>query len=136
MKNLFLGLTLAAGLLTNAATAQHTAAGGPPTPAARAERLTATMTERLQLTPEQSKKVGEINLKYADEAKALKEERKGAKGGEPGAFKDLKDQKNAELKDVLTADQYTKWIAMERQTIERRKEMHHVQKADQRPDKQ
>jgi len=132
MKTLITALTLAAGLFTSAASAQQTQpAPVPATPEQRAERQTLMMTKRLHLTPEQVEKVKAINLKYVNDAKAMHEERKDDKNAKPGAFHDMKQQKDAELKEVLTAGQYTDYLAMEQKVIDRHKEAHEKRKAEQ-----
>lgn len=128
MKKLILGLALAAGLFTTAS-AQDQAPEGR-TPQERADRLTAMMTKRLELTPDQSEKVRTINLKYADQAKAVHEERKQDKGAQPGALKDMKASKDAELKQVLNPEQYTKWMEMEKQMVEKHKERREARRSN------
>ena len=77
------------------------------TPAERAEKRTAKMTKHLDLNSEQAAKVKAINLKYAQK----REELRGAKGEKSDRFeqmKSMKDAQKAEMKAVLTTEQFTK----------------------------
>lgn len=123
MKKLFLGLALAAGLIATTAHAQDARGGGANiTPEQRAERQTAMMTKRLGLSPDQVEKVKAINLKHAQDAQAVRDARKDEKGAQPGAMKDMKAEKDAELKAVLTPEQFTTWTQMEANMQERRQQ--------------
>ena len=86
------------------------------TPEERVSKQVEMMTKQLDLTADQQAKIKEINLKYsqqmADHAKQSKEEMK--KNREK--METQMEAKNAELKQVLTPEQYEKWQ-------EKRKEM-------------
>ncbi len=64
-----------------------------------AAKRTEMMTKNLSLNSEQVKKVKEINLDYA----------RKMDGVSGSAWTKLDDERDAEFKKVLTADQYTKW---------------------------
>jgi hypothetical protein len=107
MKPAIKHLALATALLvTTVATAQggHRE-GEKKSPEERAEHLTARMTETLDLTPEQTGRVKEINLRYAQ---ALTDVRNEAADPEVkrARAKDLKERRDTELGGVLTTEQY------------------------------
>jgi hypothetical protein len=102
----------------------------PMPPAERAAKLTEWMKTNLQLTNEQEKPVHEINLKYADKTEELRI------SNEPRAqkFKKLKgynDDKDKELKVLLTADQFKTYQAKKAEVKEEFKAKAKEKKKDQ-----
>ncbi|GAB3709800.1 hypothetical protein GCM10027592_46290 [Spirosoma flavus] len=81
------------------------------TPEERANWQTIRMKEALNLSPDQEKSVSEINLKYAQQAQPLLEN-----GGRN--LKTLREarsimkNKNKDMKDVLTSDQFKQYQAI------------------------
>lgn len=90
------------------------------TPEERAKLQTAFLRERLSLTEEQLPKVSAINLKSAEKMQPVIT-------GDQGPFKkrremkEIGDEKDAEMKGVLTADQYTKYLAAKEEMQEKLK---------------
>jgi len=77
---------------------------GNASPEDRAKRLTLVMKDRLSLTAAQEPKVAAINLKFAkkmEEARKIKDQ-----ATQDRTILDLSKQKDAELKAVLTPDQF------------------------------
>lgn len=103
-----------------AAQAQPTSERGG-TPGERAEKLTARMAENLDLTEEQQAKVGEINLKYANETASLREETREQREETRASMKEIRQQQEAELKQVLTEEQRLKYEARRDERQDRRK---------------
>lgn len=86
--------------------------GGPGggDPQQMAERQTAHMTDALKLTPQQRSSVQTINLKYAQQRKSLFEANRDADREAMRPKMDaLQQQQDAELDQVLTADQRATW---------------------------
>jgi len=87
------------------------------TPAERATALTAMMADKLDLTPEQKGKVGELNLKYANQMQPILT-------GSEGPFMKMRQargiqaQKEAELKQLLSPAQFEKYVAAKDQMRE------------------
>ena len=81
------------------------------TPAERAGAQTAMMKEKLSLTDEQLPKVKAINEKYAEEMDPII---KGSGGMlmKMGPIRAVEDKKEAELKGVLSSDQFAQFQAM------------------------
>ena len=81
------------------------------TPAERAGAQTAMMKEKLSLTDEQLPKVKAINEKYAEEMDPII---KGSGGMlmKMGPMRAVEDKKEAELKGVLSSDQFAQFQAM------------------------
>lgn len=115
MNTLIKQLALATALLT----APFLMAQGKPgkeqkTPEERAKHHTERMTQELGLSAEQSAKVGDINLRYADVLADMK-----ASGQDQTAMKEqakaMRDRRDEELKQVLTPEQYGKMMELRAQ---------------------
>jgi len=78
----------------------------PMTPEQHAQRLTKRDEMMFTLTPEQSKKVYDVELEFVSAMEKFRSENKQATPEERGAIMDKKD---AKMKVILTADQYTKY---------------------------
>jgi periplasmic protein CpxP/Spy len=104
------------------------------TPEERAKLRTEHMTKELALSPEQQAKVEAINLKYADQVEAVRSEREAERTAKREAAKAMHDAHDAEMKAVLTADQYTKWVAKKQEAkakhVERREQMREDRKGN------
>ncbi len=91
------------------------------TPEERATRLTEMMKENLKLTPAQEPKVSAINLKYAKKNEEIKKisdttlQRK--------TLKENNKLKDAELKGVLTPEQFTSYLKLAEEMKARRRGM-------------
>ena len=88
------------------------------TPAERAKAQTAMMKGKLGLTDAEAAKVAPINLKYAEKMEPI------IKGPKLPIMKmrdarEVEAQKEAELKGVLTADQFTKFEAGKEEMMEK-----------------
>lgn len=100
----------------------------------RAADRTEQMTKVLGLSPEQAVKVGEINARLDKDVAKMREENATArKSGERpvanGQGRELKAKYEAELKEVLTAEQWTKWEEHQQANKEKRMEMRQERKA-------
>ena len=104
------------------------------TPQERAKARTEHMTKELALSPDQQAKVEAINLKYADQVEAVRSEREAERTAKREAAKAMHDAHDAEMKAVLTADQYTKWVAKKQEAkakhMEKRKQMREERKGN------
>ena len=97
--------------------------GGKGTPEERAKRQTETMKEKLNLTAVQEPKVSAIILKYIkknDETRKIADEAVQRK-----TMQDNNTQKDAELKGVLTADQFKSYLKYVEEMKNRRRGMQH-----------
>ena len=105
---------------TSQVSAQET--GGKRTPEERAKTLTEKMKTELSLTTEQVPKVEAINLKYAklNYEKINTGTRRKLKGYL--AVRNNKIEKDKELKQVLTDDQYKKYEEMGKEIEEKVRE--------------
>ena len=88
------------------------------TPAERAKAQTAMMKVKLGLSDAEAAKVAPINLKYATKMEPI------IKGPKLPLMKmrdarEVEGQKEAELKTVLTADQFTKFEASKEEMMEK-----------------
>ncbi len=99
-------------MLQNTAIAQDCRGFEPPSPADRAAHMTERMTEDLGLNETQAANVQAINEKYAnlihEKMEAFRAEGKRPSRADFDALKPLMEQKDAELKNVLTSEQYAK----------------------------
>ena len=129
MKNLMIIALLAS--MTVAAQAQEK---DRKTPQERAKLRTEHMTKELELSPEQQAKVEAINLKYADRVEAVRAEREAERTAKREAAEAMHAAHDAEMKAVLTADQYTKWVAKKQEAkakhLEKREQMREDRKGN------
>jgi len=121
MKKLILALALVVGLTTLAQEKRGPiGAGDKLTPEQRTEKHLEKMTKDLSLNETQKNQIKELLVKGADERKAHQEERKERKANgvkptveEREAFKAKMEEKrdfmNAEMKKILTPEQFVKW---------------------------
>ena len=92
----------------------------PLVPEQRAANQTAWMKKQLNLTADQIPKVEEINLRYAKEIQAIRTQT-GQGGQKKTAIADLNTKKDAELKNVFTAEQLQLYVQKKAQAVERQK---------------
>ena len=94
------------------------------TPEQRADMQTKRLTQQLSLSADQSAKVRELALAENQELQALRgkfasaDSRKGA-GQE---MKAIQEKYDAQLKSVFSAEQYTKYLQMREERMDKRKE--------------
>ena len=102
---------------------RHGGGRGSASPEDRAKRQTEMMKESLSLTAVQEPKVSAINLKYA---KKLEEVRKVADtAAQRRSAQKLNQQKESELKTVLTAAQFKSYLKQVEEMKARRRGMQH-----------
>lgn len=89
-------------------------------PEKRAAKQTAQMIEKLALSEDQATKVQEINLAYAIKMKEARENNKESREAMKEMRKEMDSAKNAELKAVLTQEQFQTLETMEKQRKPRR----------------
>jgi uncharacterized protein YpuA (DUF1002 family) len=96
------------------------------TPEQRAKAQTAMMKEKLGLTDEQVAKIGALNLKYAEQMDPII---KGTEGQFMKArdVRNVEEQKEAELKGLLSPDQFQKFQAMKEEMREHLMDQIHKQ---------
>ena len=97
----------------------------PMNPQEKAQKLTDWMKTSLKLTDDQVAKVQPINLKYAQKMADTKNSTQDQKA-KMDAMKADEEAKDAELKAVLTPEQYTSWEAkkadMKKEMMEKMKD--------------
>ncbi len=88
------------------------------TPEQRAKALTEVMTTKLGLSPEQTSKVANLNLTYANKMEPLI---KGSEGPfvKMREMRQINEAKEAELKQILTPQQFEKYLASKEQMREK-----------------
>jgi hypothetical protein len=91
------------------------------TPEERAAKLTEWMKTNLQLNGDQVAEVQTINLKYANKTQALQTQLM-SRNEKLQALKDNDKAKDAELKNVLTTDQYNSYQAKKEEIRKQMKE--------------
>ncbi|TMA53751.1 MAG: hypothetical protein E6J71_23900 [Deltaproteobacteria bacterium] len=109
-------LTVAVLLVTASASAQLDGLKDT-TPAERAKAQNAMMRSRLGLTDEQASRVAALNQKYAEKMEPVI---KGSSGPlvKMREVKEIEQQKEAELKQVLSPEQFEKFLAAKDQMRE------------------
>lgn len=83
-----------------------------------AERQTQMMDENLNLSEDQYNTILTINLKYAKEFQNSRDNFKGDREKMRSLRGDLNEKKNAELREVLNADQFDNHIKLEEERAE------------------
>ncbi len=107
-KRVLISLVTVGGFFVTTVFAQ----GGPqqnnqrPSAEEMAQKQTDRMKSKLNLSEEQSKSVYDINLKYAKSNESEYKKAQEAKEKRMEAMKASQDKKDAELKNVLSADQF------------------------------
>jgi hypothetical protein len=109
---------LVVALLASRAPAADLDALKDTTPAERAKAQTAMMKTKLGLSDAEVAKVGPINMKYAERMEPII---KGSEGPliKMRSVRTVEEAKEAELKGVLTADQFTKFEAGKEEMMEK-----------------
>jgi len=92
-----------------------------PTPLQVAYKQTEWMATELKLDDKQKTDVSNINLKYAKLRDEIFQANKGNREVIQPKVKELNSQKNAELKKVLTAEQFAQLVKMEQKRAEEQK---------------
>lgn len=115
MKTLLIKVALTSALLLPTMSfAQDLSDDDKKTPEERAKRRTEKMTAELGLDGQRADAIYPINLSYARTTAELKQQ-KLAKEQMQSRMTALKDKRDADLKLVLTAEQYTKMLALREQ---------------------
>lgn len=103
-----------------------------PSPEEMAKKQVERLTEVLDLTAEQAKKIEAINLKYLKEGKAKRDAMRDKKEQEREAMKaerkKVMDAHNAEIKTVLNEMQYAKYEGFRAAKKERKEHRGHGKK--------
>lgn len=92
------------------------------TPEERAQRLTAKMTEKLKLTPDQSSRISDINLGIAKKNEGIRGNASMAKEEKAKIIKSNHEARLSMYRDVLTPEQMTQYEAWEAAKKEKREE--------------
>ncbi|QIP14987.1 hypothetical protein G8759_21350 [Spirosoma aureum] len=92
------------------------------TPEERATRQTTRMKEALNLSAEQETSVADINLKYAKQMQSLLETG-GRNLKTARTAKSSMKSKDNELKEVLTKDQFNKYLTLKEDMMSQMKEL-------------
>ena len=87
----------------------------PGDPAERAERQTLLMQEKLSLSGKQLEKVRDINQRYAVKQADAWKQAAGDREAVREAMGVLREDKNSELKKVLTTEQFQQYEALEQE---------------------
>ena len=77
--------------------------------------MTQRMTTNLGLSEEQARAVGQINARFAGRVEEQRQQ-------QAGAMREIAAQRDAELKEVLTEQQYARHLARKQEMQERRRE--------------
>ena len=79
------------------------------TPEQRAEKMTARMTEKLQLDNYQAARVKDLNFSLAAKMKAIKDAHQGNREAAKAEVKLVKEDHKLALQEVLNEEQWTKF---------------------------
>lgn len=90
------------------------------TPQQMAEKMTTRMKTKLTLTPEQEKKIYDINLEFAKKQAELRKENSEKMKSQS----DLRKKQQEKINDILTPEQKAKLEEMKATKMERKKSPH------------
>lgn len=97
--------------------------GGPNMdPTEMATRQTERMTTALDLNEEQAASIQEINLTYANIMMEAREKRTGDREEMRATMEGIRTDKDAEIKTVLTEEQYATFVKLQAEQREKRGE--------------
>ena len=114
MNKLRISLAAAFVMLVSVMVAQPGGGRGQQmSPEDRAAKQTSSMVGELDLDADQAAKVEEINLRYGKEQQTFREENRGNRETMMAGMKALMEKKDAELKAILTPEQYAKHEKMQ-----------------------
>lgn len=123
-KALPLALLLALAGAAQAADAPAAAQPAPAPPMAARQVDPATMTQRmttnLGLSPEQTTKVEQINGRFAKRLEEQRQQQEAMRASHQEAMGKIAAERDAELKGVLTEEQYARHVARQQMMRERR----------------
>lgn len=104
------------------------------TPQERAHAQTERMTKDLGLSAEQATKLEAMNLKYAEQIDALRAEQQAQREAmrKEGKGKAMREAREAELKALLTPEQYTQWEVQREKMKELYKEKRKAERGEMR----
>lgn len=86
---------------------------GSMDPVEMSKKQTERMKETLHLSEEQLGKVSKINLDFANKRQELRKSASGDRTAMREQMETIRDERNAALQEVLTAEQYKKFLAQE-----------------------
>jgi Spy/CpxP family protein refolding chaperone len=86
-----------------------------PSPEEMSKKVTEKMKEKLKLTDEQTQKVSDINLKYAQQMDEIRKQntQPADRQANHEKMKELREKKLAEMKTVLTPEQFEQYQKMQ-----------------------
>lgn len=87
-------------------------------PKEMAARQTEQMKKELNLTDEQLPKVEELNLKYAEKMKEARDQANGDRDAMRSTMRSMMAEKDKELKNILTEDQWTAFLKMREERMQ------------------
>jgi periplasmic protein CpxP/Spy len=124
VKILLIATLVAVGFSTANAQQQNGQKQPRMSPEELAKRQTEQMTTDLNLNDKQKADVSAVNIKYANKISEMFQANKGDREAMRAKFQEMMIQKNAELKKVLTDDQYKLYEELEKKKMEEhRKQM-------------
>lgn len=88
----------------------------------RAKKRTERMVKELALNAEQTEKVGNINIRYAEKNEVIRAQRQAMAKANKSKSAELREAQMEEFKAVLTSEQYEKLVAKQEAMKERHKE--------------
>jgi len=89
-------------------------------PEERAEKLSAKMSEQLELSEDQKNQIYQINLDNATKRQAEMEARKEEMRAKRAAMMEKNKGQQAQIEAILTPEQKTKWAELRDENLERR----------------
>nr|WP_321406306.1 DUF4890 domain-containing protein [uncultured Carboxylicivirga sp.] len=91
-----------------------------PSPEERVKQQTEQMAKDLNLTEKQKEQVTELNKKFGEKMKKMRDENQGDREKMREAMGAMRTERNTELKKILTDEQYKKYLELEEKRMKER----------------
>ena len=84
------------------------------------KKQTEQMVKDLDLNEKQTKQVSDLNTKFAEQMKKARDENQGNRDKMRASMKKMRDDRNIELKKILTDEQYNKHLELQEKRMKER----------------
>jgi hypothetical protein len=118
MKKFIAGLVIVISLVSGSAYAQQGQGGGMD-PAQRKARTVQMLKDSLQLSDDKANKVADIQEEFGPKRREIMMDQSADRDAKMAKMKELQDEMGKKVKTVLTADEYTKYEALQKNMMMR-----------------
>lgn len=119
MKKFIAGLVIVISLVSGSAYAQGGGQRGGGDPAQRKARTVQMLKDSLQLSDDKANKVADIQEEFGPKRREIMMDQSADRDAKMAKMKELQDEMGKKVKTVLTADEYTKYEALQKNMMMR-----------------